>query len=53
MEINEKIKEYLKNNLTICISQDQEFGPVETIKVTLELEGEEISEASCNLPESD
>ena len=49
----QEIIEYLKNNLRIYITQNTEFGPVETINITLELDGEIINESSCDLPSKD
>jgi len=46
----DEIFKYLKDNLEIYIEQTTEFGPVECVKVTLELEGVEISSHSCALP---
>ena len=47
----ELIENWLKENLSINLSQVTEFGPIETIKVELCLCGKIISEESCNLPE--
>ena len=49
--MNNEIKQYLKENLDISIEQIQEFGPVESIKVQIELEGEVICEDKCTLPQ--
>ena len=47
----EYLIKYLVDNLEIDIDQVQEFGPIETIKVSLSIGGNVISEASCTLPE--
>ena len=48
MDLSE-IMEYLIDNLDITIEHNQEFGPVETIRVSLELGGNEIASSSCEL----
>jgi hypothetical protein len=48
-DLNELV-DFLKANLFIYIEQNTEFGPVEEIKVTIELCGDVISESSCSLP---
>lgn len=52
MDIEKEIKEYIKNHVEIVVDQVTEFGPVECIRVSLELDGEEISYATCSIPES-
>lgn len=49
--MDEDAIKYLVDNLEINIEQVTEFGPVEQIKVTLTLDGNVISESSCDLPE--
>lgn len=49
--MNEKeLTKYLAENLSIEIDQIEEFGPIETINIKLELGDVIISESSCNLP---
>lgn len=47
----DEVIEFLKENLTISVEQVTEFGPYETISVTLKLGDLIISEASCSLPD--
>ena len=46
----EELIQFLKDNLSIEIQQTTEFGPIETIKVSLLLQDNEISSDSCDLP---
>ena len=48
-----KIREYLRNNLSIEISEDTLGFNGRQIKVSLLLEGEEISEASYTIKNDD
>ena len=48
--IDEVIK-YLTEHLEISVEQVTEFGPIEQIKIKLELNGITISEDTCDLPE--
>ena len=48
--MDEAIAKYIKENLTIEIWQNTEFGPNEKVSVELYLAGELISEAECCLP---
>jgi hypothetical protein len=50
--MDEAIAKYLKENLTIEIRQNTEFGPNEIITVELRLNGELISDDWCSLPSS-
>ena len=50
-EFEDAVK-YIIDNLEIDIDQVQEFGPEETIKVSLSLGGNVISESSCTLPKN-
>jgi len=47
----EDVIKYLVDNLDIEVEQITEFGPVETIKVKLLVDGNVISESECSLPE--
>ncbi len=42
--------EYIKENLSIEIWQEEDFGPIQKINVKLFLGEEEISEDTCHLP---
>ena len=46
----EQVIDYLKEHLEISSDQTAEFGPVEVIKVKLELGDHVISESECTLP---
>lgn len=48
-----KIVDHLKHKLEISVDQVTEFGPIEQIKVTLELDGKEISYSACDLPDQE
>lgn len=48
--LKEQIILYLKESLSIEVQQFEDFGPVERIRVSLLLDGEEISYDYCDLP---
>ena len=49
----EDVIKYIIDNLEVSVEQTTEFGPVECIKLKLELCGNVISESSCYLPNKD
>lgn len=49
----DEIIKYLIENLEISVEQITEFGPVEQIRVRLELGGNVICEDSCDLPDQE
>jgi hypothetical protein len=53
VNVAQGVKEYLIENLRIEIQQDNAFDPVDTITVSLSLEGVYISEDMCIIPKQD
>ena len=51
--MEEAIAKYLKENLTIEVHQNTEFGPFETLTVEIYLDNELITESTCTLPSND
>lgn len=47
----EELIDYLKKNLDIQVSTNEEFGPVQVVKVELVLNDETISEDTFDIPE--